>query len=117
MLGEEGAGFFERIAFAASHLVECFIEIGVDCFFVAGKPVLLHCLGLNEIEGVSEQLGRLAEGPAVKLALDSLFDGCVESDGHGMSIGRGPGRRRAEAQTETPRRRGRPCPGPDRRRA
>jgi hypothetical protein len=46
------------------------------------------CFGLDEIEGVSKQLSRFAEGPAVELALDSLFDGGVEGDGHGMSIRR-----------------------------
>ena len=45
-------------------------------------------LGLDEIEGVGEQLSRLAEGPAVELALDSLFDGGIEGDSHGMSIRR-----------------------------
>jgi hypothetical protein len=46
------------------------------------------CFGLDEIEGVGEQFNRFAEGPAVDLALDSLFDGGVEGDGHGMSIRR-----------------------------
>ena len=85
---EEGAGFFRRVAFAAGCLGEAFVEIGVDGFLVADKPVFLHCLCLDQVEGVGEQLGRLAEGPVVELALDSLFEVGVESDGHGMSIRR-----------------------------
>jgi hypothetical protein len=45
-------------------------------------------LGFDEIESVCEQLGWFAEGSAVELLLDSLFDGGIEGDGHGMSIRR-----------------------------
>jgi hypothetical protein len=77
MLGEEGTGFFGRVALAAGCLGEAFVEVSVDGFLVAEKPVFLHCFGLNEIEGMGEQFCRFAEGSAVELALDSLFDGGV----------------------------------------
>ena len=88
MLGEEGAGLLGRMALAASCLGEGAVQAGVDGFFVAEKPVFLSALGLDEVEGVGEQLGRLAEGPSIELALDALFGGGVEGDGHGMSIRR-----------------------------
>jgi hypothetical protein len=86
MLGEEGAGLLGRVALAASCLGEGAVQACVDGLFIAEKPVLMHCLSLDEIEGVGEQFGRFAEGPAVELALDALFGGGVEGDGHGMSI-------------------------------
>jgi len=92
MLGEEGAGLLGRVALAASCLGEGAVQVGVDGFFVAEKPVLLSGLGLDEIEGMGEQLSRLAEGPAIELALDALFGGGVEGDGHGLSIRRERGR-------------------------
>ena len=85
---EESSGLFGRVALTAVRLGECAVEAGVDGFFIAEEPVLLHCLGLDEIESVGEQLSRFAKGPAVELALDSLFGGGVEGDSHGMSIGR-----------------------------
>ena len=88
MLIEEGAGLFGRVAFAALGLGEGAVEIGVDGFLVAEEPVLLHCLGLYEIERVGEQLSGFAEGAAVELALDALFDGGVEGDCHIGSITR-----------------------------
>ena len=87
MSGEEGAGLFGRVALAASGLGKGAVKAGVDGFFVAEKPVLLHCLSLDQIEGVGEQLSRFAEGPAVELTLNSLFGGAVEGDSHGMSTG------------------------------
>lgn len=87
MLGKQGARFLRRIPFAAGRLGEAFVEIGVDGFFVAEQPVFLGRLGLNQVESVREQIGRLAEGAAVELFLDSLLDGGVEGDSHGISIG------------------------------
>ena len=77
MLGDEGAGLFRRVAFAAGCVGEAFVEVYVDSFFVAEKPIILNCLGLDEIKGVREQFGRFAEGSAVELEFDSLFDGGV----------------------------------------
>jgi hypothetical protein len=91
MLGEEGTGFFGRVALAAGCLGEGAVKVRVDGFFVAKKPVFLYCLGLDEIEGVGEQLGGFAEGSAVELLLDALFDGWIEGDSHRMSIRRESG--------------------------
>ena len=98
MLGEEGAGLLGRMALAADCLGEGAVQAGVDGFFVAEEPVLMYCLSLDEVEGVGEQLGRFAEGPSVNLALDALFGGGVEGDGHGMSINR---RRRDRLDAKT----------------
>jgi hypothetical protein len=95
MLGKESAGFLGRVPFAAGCLGEAFVEISVDSFFVAEKPVFLQCFRLNEVEGMSEEFGRLAEGSAVELALDSLLDSGVEGDDHGTSIGQAAARRKA----------------------
>ena len=82
--GHAGAKLFFGIAFAAVGLGAALFKTGDPCCAARVE----FCLGLNQIEGVGEQLGRLAESPAVKLALDSLFEVGVEGDGHGMSIGR-----------------------------
>jgi len=82
--GHAGAKLLFGVAFAAVSLGAALFNPGDPCCAARVE----FRLGLNEIEGVGEQLGRFAEGSALDLALDSLFDGGVEGDGHGMSIRR-----------------------------
>ena len=79
-----GAKRFFGVAFATVGLGAALCKTGEQCSVARVE----FCFGLDEIEGVGEQLGRFAEGTAVELALDSQFDGGVEGDGHGMSIRR-----------------------------
>jgi hypothetical protein len=89
--GHPGAMFFLGVALAA-------VSLGA-ALFKPGDPfratLVEFCLRLDKIEGVGEQFGWLAEGSAVELLLDPLFDGGIEGDGHGMSIRleRGGGKR------------------------
>ena len=82
--GHAGAEFFLVVALAAVGLGTALFKPGDLC----RAARVDFSLGLNQIEGVGEQLGRFAEGPALDLALDSLLDGVVEGDSHGMSIRR-----------------------------
>lgn len=86
MLGEQGAGLFRRVAFAARRLAKSAIKVGVDGLAIALKPALLSGFRCDEIERVGEQLSRLAEGAAVELALDALFQSGVEGQDHEASI-------------------------------
>jgi len=82
--GKAGAQFFAGDAFATIGLGDALFE-SEDNLGAAGGEVLF--LGFEEIEGVGEEVGRLAEGSAVKLALDSLFGGGVWRDDHEGIIG------------------------------
>lgn len=82
--GHAGAELFFGVAFATVGLGAALCETREQCSVARVE----FCFGLDEIEGVGEQLGGFAEGAAVELALDSLFGGGVEGDGHGTSIDR-----------------------------
>jgi hypothetical protein len=82
--GHADAEFFFGVPFATVGLSAALCETREQCSVARVE----FSLGLDQIEGVGEQLSRFAEGAAVELALDSLFGGGVEGDGHGMSIGR-----------------------------
>jgi hypothetical protein len=82
--GHADAEFFFGVPFATVGLSAALCETCEQCSVARVE----FRLGLDEIEGVGEQFNRFAKGPAVDLALDSLFGGGVEGDGHGMSIRR-----------------------------
>jgi hypothetical protein len=91
MLREEGTRLFRGVAFASCLFGEALVEVGADGVLVTEEPVFHDILSFDEIEGVGEEVGRAAEGSAVKLALDSLFGGGVWRDDHGGIIGLGLG--------------------------
>jgi len=82
--GHAGAELFFGVAFPSVGLGAALCKTREQCSVARVE----FCFGLDEIEGVGEQLGGFAEGTAVELALDSLFDGGIEGDSHGMSIRR-----------------------------
>jgi len=92
-LGEHGFRLFRGVAFASFLRGEALIERDVDGLAVAEEPVVLR---FNEIEGVGEKFGRLAESSAIELALDAVFKGGIERDGHGgiVTLGLGWGESR-----------------------
>jgi hypothetical protein len=77
VLREHGATLLGRVALASGCLRRGTFEGFPDGFFVAQEPIFIWGFGFDQIEGVSEQLSRFAEGSAVELALDAFFDGGV----------------------------------------
>ncbi len=82
--GHAGAELFFGVAFPSVGLGAALCKTREQCSVARVE----FRFGLDEIEGVGEEFSRFAEGAAVELALDSLFGGGVEGDGHGRSIRR-----------------------------
>ena len=47
---------------------------------------MFNCLGVQEGEGVGDDLGRIPVVAELDLALDALFELGIEGEGHGGSI-------------------------------
>ena len=81
--GEESAGFFGGVGFAALGLSEAYVEALIDGVTVAEQPVLCCFFGFEEVERVGDDFGRLAEAATVEFAPDAGFGGGIEGQTHG----------------------------------